>query len=484
MTSHRGPDGRRVPDPRRWRSTGAPAGKPGPWGLVAVAAILLVAAGALAWLAHTAGAPEDGGAGPASPPGGSATGTVPGPTAEEPATPPGDDTQAAGGAQGGEGEPGSPAGRGDGTGPSTGDAGGGRVVLRVEEVAAGLEVPWDMAFDPEGRMFFTERPGRINLLDGDRVIRLASLPDTLAIGEAGLLGIALHPGFPDPPYVYVYQTYQTRGRGAAVNRVLRFRFDPGAVASGGASGPGARSPRLVDRTVVFDGIPASSIHDGGQLEFGPDGKLYVTTGDARAAAQAQNPRSLHGKILRLNPDGSVPPDNPLGPDNPVYSYGHRNPEGLAFDPVTGRLFAVEHGPDAGDEINRIEPGANYGWPDAVAPASHRGRFTPPLRSYDPIIAPAGAAFYRGPVHAWDGSLFFGTLGFSPDSAGRHLRRVRLDPSGVRVVEEEELFKGRYGRIRAVQIGPDGCVYFGTSNRDGRGEPGPRDDRILRACPVS
>ncbi|WP_242822449.1 PQQ-dependent sugar dehydrogenase [Thermaerobacter marianensis] len=436
--------------------------------------VLLVAAGVLAWLALTPGAPGSGGeTGPVALPASGDTGTAPGPGAEEPAAAP------AGGPPAGDGGT-EPTGRGGGrTGPGDPGPGGGTVALRVEEVASGLQVPWDMAFDPQGRLFFTERPGRINLLDGGRVIPLTTLPDTVAIGESGLLGIALHPGFPDPPYVYVYQTYQARGRGAVVNRVLRFRFDPGTEAAAG----GGTGPRLTDRRVIFDGIPASAIHDGGQLEFGPDGKLYLTTGDARAAEQAQNPRSLHGKILRLNPDGTVPRDNPLGPDNPVYSYGHRNPEGLAFDPATGRLFAVEHGPDAWDEVNRIEPGANYGWPEAVAPDSHGGRFTPPLRSYDPIIAPAGAAFYRGPVRAWDGSLFFGTLGFQPDSPGRHLHRVRLDPSGTRVVEEEVLFKGQYGRIRAVQVGPDGCIYFGTSNRDGRGEPVPGDDRILRACPV-
>ena len=342
----------------------------------------------------------------------------------------------------------------------------------VTTLATGLEVPWGIAFDGRGRMFFTERPGRINLLEDGRVTRLLTLPDTVEVGESGLLGIALHPGFPDPPYLYVYQTYRARGGGLVVNRVLRFRFQD--------DGSGGR-PRLTGRQVIFDGIPAASIHDGGALAFGPDGKLYVSTGDARAAERAQDPQSLHGKILRLNPDGSIPADNPLGPGNPVYSFGHRNPEGLAFDPASGRLYAVEHGPDAWDEVNRIEPGANYGWPRAVDPRDHGAPFTRSLRSYDPIIAPAGAAFYRGPVAAWDGSLFFGTLGFAPDSPGRHLRRLQLDATGTRVVAEEVLFKGVYGRIRAVAVGPDGCVYFGTSNRDGRGEPGPDDDRLLRLC---
>ncbi|HEY8394083.1 MAG TPA: PQQ-dependent sugar dehydrogenase, partial [Thermaerobacter sp.] len=165
---------------------------------------------------------------------------------------------------------------------------------------------------------------------------------------------------------------------------------------------------------------------------------------------------------------------------PVYSHGHRNPEGLAFHPETGALYAVEHGPDAWDEVNLIEPATNYGWPAVVGP--DHGNYRSPLRAYDPIIAPATADFYVGPIRQWDGSLFFGTLGFSDRSAGRHLHRIRFGPDGRTVVEEEVLFKGEYGRIRAVKTGPDGCLYFGTSNRDGRGDPAPEDDRILRACP--
>ncbi|EKP94046.1 PQQ-dependent sugar dehydrogenase [Thermaerobacter subterraneus] len=442
--------------------------RPGPAGLVAVALVLLLVSGVMAWRAL----------GPAPFPG-----EVPDPAPPRPAPEdagngkqPGEDEPAPGPESPRSPAPGSAGGQDGGApGGNAGSSGAG-ATWRLETVATGLEVPWDMAFDRRGRLFFTERPGRINLLDGGRVVTLATLPDTVATGESGLLGIALHPGFPDPPYLYVYQTYRTRG-GQLRNRILRF-----GVEEGGGSGAAGAAPRLAGRQVVFDGIPAAAIHDGGQLEFGPDGKLYVTTGDARQPQRAQDPESLHGKILRLNPDGSVPPDNPLGPGNPVFSYGHRNPEGLAFDPASGRLYAVEHGPDAWDEVNRIEAGANYGWPVAVAPGEHRGRFTPALRSYDPIIAPAGAAFYRGPIRAWDGSLFFGTLGFQPDSPGRHLHRLRLDASGTRVVEEEILFKGQFGRIRAVQTGPGGCLYFGTSNRDGRGEPDPLDDRILRLCP--
>lgn len=357
-----------------------------------------------------------------------------------------------------------PAGEGD-----TSDDGAG--APRVEVVASGLEVPWDMAFDRDGNLFFTERPGRVRLWrwGGEgRPVLLATLEDTAAVGEGGLLGLALHPRFPDEPFLYVYQTYRTAGRIA--NRVLRFRFD-----AGGPSGP-----RLLNPEVVLDGIPAAAIHDGGQLEFGPDGKLYVSTGDAGQPRRAQDPDSLHGKILRLNPDGSVPPDNPLGSDNPVYSLGHRNPEGLAFHPGTGALYAVEHGPDAWDEVNLIEPGTNYGWPVMVGP--DHDNYASPLRAYDPIIAPATADFYTGPIREWNGSLFFGTLGFSADSAGRHLHRIRFGPDGRTVAEEEVLFRGGYGRIRAVKTGPDGCLYFGTSNRDGRGDPAPEDDRILRACP--
>jgi aldose sugar dehydrogenase len=233
--------------------------------------------------------------------------------------------------------------------------------------------------------------------------------------------------------------------------------------------------------VLVDGIPGARNHNGGRIAFGPDGKLYATTGDAGRGELAQDTGSLAGKVLRMNPDGSVPDDNPL-PGSLVYSYGHRNPQGLAWQPETGQLFAAEHGPSGEgglccrDEVNVIRPGANYGWP-IVTGQGGDGRFVDPVAfsGTDTTWAPAGAAFYDGSdLAGWRGDLFFGAL------RGQHLHRLALGgEDGLTVVEEEELFPGEYGRLRAVAMGPDGHLYVATSNRDGRGRPAPEDDRILR-----
>ncbi len=215
---------------------------------------------------------------------------------------------------------------------------------QVHAVARGLEVPWALAFAPDGRLFLTERPGRIRVIMGGRLepTPLAILPVSAA-GEAGLMGLALDPAFPQNGHLYVcYTTTPGRG-GRLINRVVRLTL----------RGTGAG-----DERVLVDQIPGASIHDGCRLKFGPDGKLYVTTGDAAEPRLAQQMDSLAGKILRLNADGSVPPDNPF-PDSPVYSLGHRNPQGIAWDRA-GRLFAAEHGPSGHDEVNRILPGRNYG----------------------------------------------------------------------------------------------------------------------------
>lgn len=336
--------------------------------------------------------------------------------------------------------------------------------LVLETVLTGLEVPWGLTFAPDGDMWLTERPGRIRVLSSGV---LHTLVDTAAVGESGLHGIALHPAFPAEPYVFVYQTYAA-GK-TLRNRVLRLRYD-------------ADSPALVDETVLLDDIPGAQIHDGGQLAFGPDGLLYITTGDAANPALAQNPDSLAGKVLRIAPDGTIPRDNPFGPDSPVWSYGHRNPQGLAFHPESGTLYSTEHGSNGLDELNLILPGRNYGWPEVRGP--DHGRYEAPLETYDPTTPPGAAAFYTGPYEPWQGSLFFGTLGFTTES-GRHLRRVQLAQDGRTVIASEELYRNEFGRIRAVAMAPDGCLYFGTSNHDGRSQQiAVDDDRIMRICAVA
>lgn len=333
------------------------------------------------------------------------------------------------------------------------------VRFRVEAVAANLEVPWSMAFAPDGRLFVTERAGRVRILDlaaGASHLAL-TLDGVFSQGEAGLLGLALDPAFAQTRFVYLYYS-AVRSGSSPVNRIVRYR---------------EVGNQLGEPAALFDGIPAAVIHDGGRLRFGPDGLLYATAGDANAAQLAQDPASYAGKILRITPAGSTPPDNPFG--SPVYSWGHRNPQGLDWHPATGDLWASEHGATGNDEINVIERGGNYGWP-AIQGSQTGPGLLPPVTFYSPAIAPSGASFYRGQrFPAFSGNLFVATL------RGAHLLRLRLD--GRQIVAQERLLDGRYGRIRDVVPGPDGFLYICTNNRDGRGSPAAADDRILRLVPL-
>lgn len=325
---------------------------------------------------------------------------------------------------------------------------------RVEVVARGLEVPWAIDFAPDGRLFITERPGRIRVAKDGRLepIPVATLPVT-AVGEGGLMGLVLDPAFDRSPYLYVCYTASTGprlGSSTLSNRVVRLTL---------------RDGRASDERVVIDRLPGAGIHNGCRLKFGPDGRLYITTGDAGDAGSAQRLDSVAGKILRLNPDGTLPKDNPI-PGSPVYSFGHRNPQGLAWDP-SGRLFAAEHGPSAHDEVNHIRPGRNYGWPQVTGRGGDTRYVDPIVESGSDTWAPSGIAFHGG-------DLFVAAL------RGQRVLRIRLgpEPSAIRV---ENLLAG-YGRLREVVVGPDRLLYVTTSNRDGRGSPASDDDRILRVTP--
>ena len=303
--------------------------------------------------------------------------------------------------------------------------------MQVEVVAEGLEVPWEIAWLPDGRALITERPGRIRMLDGTLV---AEVPVS-ALGEGGLMGLALDPEFATQPFVYLYFTT------ADGLQLERWRFE---------------DDRLTREASLIDGvIEAGVIHDSGRIAFGPDEALYVATGDAGTPELAQDPDSLNGKYLRLTEyrGGPVEPE--------IVSLGHRNPQGFDWEPGSGRLFSTEHGPSGQDEINRIEDGANYGWPDAVGP--DHGEFMAPLKTYDPSVAPSGATFWRD-------AFWFATL------RGESLRRIDdIDDTAA----EEAFLDGEYGRLRTVRVGPDDALYVLTSNRDGRGSPDDADDRVLR-----
>ena len=335
------------------------------------------------------------------------------------------------------------------------------VRFTVDTVASSLQIPWSMAFAPDGRLFVTERPGRVRILDlATRSSELAlTLDDVFTQSEAGLLGLALDPGFAQTRLVYLY--YSARlASGGGVNRVVRYR---------------EAGSRLGERAILVDNIPAAPIHDGGRLRFGPDGLLYITTGDAASSGLSQDLASMAGKILRVNRDGTTPRDNPFG--SPIYSYGHRNPQGLDWHPTTTDLWASEHGNTGNDEVNVIDAAANYGWPSIEGSQAMAGMRTP-VTFYSPAIAPSGASFYRGQQFPrFTNNLFMATL------RGTHLLRLVIDSASRRVASQERLIDGKFGRIRDVISGSDGYLYFSTNNRDGRGSPISTDDRILRLVPA-
>jgi glucose/arabinose dehydrogenase len=346
----------------------------------------------------------------------------------------------------------------------------GEVQFRVETVAEGLQVPWALAFAPDGRIFVTERPGRIRVLENGRLRAepYMTIADVEPSSESGLMDLSLHPRFAENKLVYVAYAYGG-GNGKLV-RVVRFRD----------TGTG-----FVDRKVIVEGIPAAPNHAGTRARIGPDGMLYVTTGDATDRRIAQQMDSLGGKTLRLTEDGGVPPDNPFvgraGARPEIWSLGHRNPQGIDWQPGTGLMFQTEHGPSGfdgpggGDEVNIVERGKNYGWP-TIHHTDRREGLESPLLEYTPAVAPASGVFYRGDAFpAFRGNFLFGCL------RGQRIVRVVLD--GRRVVSQESMLEGKYGRIRDVAVGPDGAIYFTTSNRDGRGSPGAKDDRILRLTAV-
>lgn len=322
------------------------------------------------------------------------------------------------------------------------------VPTSTETVVLNAYVPWDVVFLPNGDMMFTERSGVLKVI-GDSGVEI-EVSDVVERGEGGLMGIALHPEYNSNSYLYLY--YTTVRNGNTINRVVRYVFD---------------GELLTEDRVIVDNIPGGSNHNGGRIAFGPDGQFYITTGDAGISNLAQDVNSLAGKILRVSDDGEVPSDNPFG--NEVYSYGHRNPQGVTWD-GDGNMWSTEHGRsgiESGlDELNLIERGANYGWPIIQGDETRDGMRAPKLHSGPAITwAPAGIA-YRGD------SLFFVGL------RGRTLYEVPIEIGGE-LGAVREYYSGEFGRLRGISAGENGDLYISTSNRDGRGSPSHEDDRIIR-----
>ena len=337
-------------------------------------------------------------------------------------------------------------------------------IMEAEVIATDLRAPWSIAFTPDSRAMVTERVGRVRLIE-DGALRdepMLVVPDIKSWSKMGLLGIAIDPNFADNAFVYLAECH-----GQGEDNWLRVRRYV------------ERDGKLVEPTTLIDKIPAFHNHAGGRLRFGPDGKLYITTGDADRPPLAQDLTSLAGKILRLNPDGSVPNDNPFV-DQPdarpeIWSLGHRNSQGLAFQPGTNALYAPEHGPNGGDELNLVLPGHNYGWPTISHDRAADG-MDQPLLEFTPSIGPANATFY-------DGELFPNLRGHLLIAALRGEALIRVPVDGEKLGRPERLLHGTTGRIREVVVAPDGSIWITTSEFDPpEGREMDRFDQIVRLSP--
>ncbi len=315
-------------------------------------------------------------------------------------------------------------------------------------IVKNMDILWALDFLPDGSLIFTERGGKVftfNPVDAAPQM-LAEFSDVTSVGEGGLLGIAVHPQFSENNLIYLYHTYSKNGE--LFNRIIRMK---------------KLGDTLIEKKIIVDAIPGAEVHNGGRIKFGPDGMLYITTGDAAVPTHSQDVSSLAGKILRVNYDGTIPESNPF-PNSAVYSYGHRNPQGLAWD-SEGNLWATEHGASASDETNRIVSGKNYGWPTIRGAEKAADMESPVLESGSSTWAPSGAAVFGN-------SLFF-----------TGLRGQALYEFDLKNYTLKTHFKGQFGRVRDVVRGPDNFLYILTSTRDGRGVPMKGDDQIIRIYPM-
>jgi aldose sugar dehydrogenase len=338
--------------------------------------------------------------------------------------------------------------------------------IRFEIFTQGLEVPWSIVFTSGSRVLINERPGRLRIVENGKLENkpLHVFEDISNKSEEGLMGLALDPDYNSNSIIYLSYAYKKND--SLLVKVVKFKDNGNS---------------LSNESIIFDNIPAQQYHAGCRLRFGPDSKLYITTGDAGERKYAQDLEKLHGKILRLNSDGSIPADNPF-PGSPVWTYGHRNPQGIDWYPGTDILWETEHGPSGfdgpggGDEVNVIVKGNNYGWPVVSHENTHEGMVSP-LLIFTPAEAPASGVFIKqDKIPGFKNCFLFGCL------RGNGIIKVIVDENDKTKVKTFEKFAADFGRIRDVTEGPDGYIYFSTSNKDGRGSPKEGDDKIYKILP--
>lgn len=330
------------------------------------------------------------------------------------------------------------------------------VTIKDSAIVTGLNFPWEIAWGSDNHIWMTERAGKISRVNPTTgtVTPVFTIAEVVTNGEGGLLGMALHPDFNTTPHVFVVYNYNAAG-GSYREKIVRYTYN---------------GTTLTSPLTLLDNIAASSIHNGSRLLIVGE-KLYATTGDANNTSLPQNPSSSSGKILRLNLDGTIPADNPVA-GNPYWSLGHRNPQGLVF--ANGKLYSSEHGPSSDDEVNIIEKGRNYGWPDVRGFCNETGEQSScaannvkePVKAWTPTIAPSGLDYYNHDlIPQWKNSLLVAVL---KDS---RLLQLQLDGSFSGVADTKEFFVNKYGRMRDLCISPEGKVYICTSN-------GGNNDRII------
>ena len=344
--------------------------------------------------------------------------------------------------------------------------------LKTTNIATNLDTPWEILWGPDNYIWFTERQGKVSRVNPEsgEVFEVITIEEVREVGEGGLLGMVIDPDFKENNFFYVAYNYFAPGNDYR-EKIVRLTFNP---ASGKADSP----------FVLIDNIDGANNHNGCRLIITPDKKLIFSTGDAANTSTSQNISNINGKMLRINLDGTIPDDNPI-PGSPVWTWGHRNPQGLVFSPDSSILYSSEHGTSNDDEINIITKGRNYGWPKVQGFCDNATETTfcrdsnvvEPIYAWTPTLAVAGIDFYNFDlIPEWKNSLLVTSLKAS------RITQLSLNNAGTSVIKSTDFFTNEFGRLRDICISPDGKVYVATSNRDGRGSPKANDDKIIEIAP--